>query len=98
MLRPRLRLSALACLAATAAALTTLRPLNRGSLGRGDSGARPLNRGSLIGRDQRSATPLARLHALAAAGWIAQVDDSGGQTYYVNSQTGEAQWEEPPPQ
>ena len=92
MLRPRLRLSALVCLAATAAALTTLRPLNRG-----DSGPRPLNRGSLIGRDQRSATPLARLHALAAAGWIAQVDDSSGQTYYVNSQTGEAQWEEPPP-
>ena len=30
-----------------------------------------------------------------AAGWEAQVDEMSGQTYYVNSQTGESQWEPP---
>ena len=30
-----------------------------------------------------------------AAGWEAQVDEASGQTYYINSQTGESQWEPP---
>ena len=30
------------------------------------------------------------------AGWEAQVDQASGMTYYVNSQTGESQWELPP--
>ena len=28
-------------------------------------------------------------------GWVAQVDQASGQTYYMNSQTGETQWEPP---
>jgi hypothetical protein len=87
-----LRLSALACLAATAASLTTFRPLSRG----------PLSRGPL-GRGQQSANPPAQQHLDARAStrlraaWEPQVDGASGQTYYVNSMTGESLWELPPP-
>ena len=30
-------------------------------------------------------------------GWVAQVDQASGQTYYLNEQTGETQWEPPQP-
>ena len=84
-----LRLAALACLTATAASLTTFRPLRGGLLSRGSSTLRPRNHAA-------SRTPLIQLHALAA-GWEAQVDEASGQTYYLNSNTGESQWEPPPP-
>ena len=84
---PMLRLAALACLTATAASLTTFRPLRGGLLSRGSSTLRPRNHAA-------SRTPLIQLHALAA-GWEAQVDEASGQTYYIKSQTGESQWEPP---
>jgi len=79
-----LRLAAFACLAATAASLTTFRPLSHG----------PLNRGSSTVCVSSRAPLLAQLQALAA-GWEAQVDEASGHTYYLNDQTGESQWEPP---
>ena len=32
------------------------------------------------------------------SGWVAQVDQASGQTYYLNEQTGESSWEPPPQQ
>ena len=32
----------------------------------------------------------------ASSGWVAQVDEASGETFYLNSQTGETQWEPPP--
>lgn len=85
MLRPTVFI----CLVATAASLTgSARPLGRGPLSRG----------------QRSANPLAQQLVAAARwggtvtplrAWEPQVDQASGQTYYMNSETGETQWEAP---
>ena len=88
MLRLAASLTTFACLAATAASLTTSSPLNRASLHRGGHARSSRGQRSMI------AAPLAPLHALAV-GWEAQVDEASGQTYYMNSQTGESQWEVP---
>ena len=46
---------------------------------------RPLSQGC------RSACPVAQL----APGWVSRVDQQTGETYYLNSQTGQSQWEQP---
>ena len=81
------RLSVFACLAATAAPLTAFRPLSYGG-----SASRPPS--YALSRGQRSATPLRATPELAA-GWVSEVDQASGQTFYFNSQTGESQWEPP---
>ena len=100
MLRLSVTGLSLACLAATAASFTAFKPL---SCACGGSASRP--RGRAISRGQRSANPFAQLApgagaplqatAELAAGWISQVDEQSGHTYYMNSQTGESQWEPP---
>ena len=47
--------------------------------------------GGVGGQQQQPADLTARLDA----GWESHVDEASGQTYYVNSQTGESQWEPP---
>ena len=83
----RLSTSVFACLAATAAPLTAFRPLSSGG------SASALSRG-FARLAPGAGTPLRATHELAA-GWVAQVDESSGETFYMNRQTGEAQWDPP---
>lgn len=82
-----LQKSVFACLAATAAPLTAFRPLSSGG------SASALSRG--VARLAPGAGAPLRATRELAAGWVAEVDQASGQTFYVNSQTGESQWEPP---
>jgi hypothetical protein len=75
-----LRLTVVACLAATAATLSALR-LPPASVLRAPTS-----------RVQRSSNPVAQQ---LPPGWISGVDQQSGQTYYYNEQTGQSQWEPP---
>ena len=82
-----LQKSVFACLAATAAPLTAFRPLSSGG------SASALSRG--FARQAPGAGAPLRATRELAADWVAEVDEASGQTFYVNSQTGESQWEPP---
>ena len=93
-----LRAWAFACLVAGG---SSFRPLGRGGAATRppSHAARPLSRGPRLGAPlaqlARGAGRPRRATTALAAVWEPQVDEASGQTYYLNSQTGESQWEAP---
>lgn len=72
-----------ACLVATAMALIVQTPPTCAS--------GPLSRSSVHLKRQRSRELVAHL----LLGWAPKVDETSGETYYYNEQTGQTQWEPP---
>ena len=88
-----LRLTTFACLATTAATFTACEPRGYAPLSRGQRSACWADRlAQLVAPG--AGTPL-RATTELAAGWSPVLDEQSGQTYYMNSQTGESQWEPP---
>ena len=87
-----LRLTTFACLATTAASFTACEPRGYAPLSRSQRSAWANRLAQLVAPG--AGTPL-RATTELAAGWSPVLDEQSGQTYYMNSQTGESQWEPP---